>query len=247
MSWAGIAAAVVGAGASAYSASQQGGGEGGYDVYVPPYYNENAGINYQNNLKSSAFLQTMLASLQAGVMPPGMEAVLQQIRDSKRKTLQQDMYGRPGQAGGSINDVATSQAKASGVGPKGVVAAQRTALQDYADRQRQVEDFINQNKYDFMSRANLVTPQMMQNSANPRQAQMIPYSMPGQQGVDLSGLNNINWDQIFNRTSPATTPQDNVVGGGSQFSNNPAQAIASINKTYKPQGLFPYTNPGFGY
>ena len=220
MSWGMIAASVVSVGAgaanSAIQRSTSRGGEIGYDLPMltnSPYD--------ANNMQLMAQMgQQGALNYQAGRLPPGMEILLDQIKKRQLAASQEEMYGRPGQRGGSIMDNTMSMASKGGVGPKAMMAQGSKAMGDYASRNSQIMNYIDSLKYAGLQKSGQQSFEQMRtmprSSEIPYTGRPVDMSTPGQPGMDI-GLNEVDWQGVvdagFDKWGPQE-PQTKVVPQG---------------------------------
>ena len=150
----------------------------------------------------------------------------------------QDMYGRPGDRGGSIMDNTMAMGSMSGVGPKAVMSQGSKAMGDYAQRNSQIRNYIDSLKYSGLQKSRKDSFNMMntmpRSNEIPYQGSLPRMDTPGQQGnLDLSG---IDYQELVK----------NQGGGGNKkdpYSN--VNTITPMN-TFSGQDLKPGTSMG-GY
>lgn len=213
-----LASMAAGAGSSAINNMMGDGGEMGYDMpmMTPSPYDA------QNQQMMAQIAQQNAINYQAGRLPPGIQILLDQIQKRQLQTSQEQMYGRPGQRGGSIMDNTMSMASKGGVGPKAMMAQGSKAMGDYAQRNSQIMNYIDSLKYSGMQKqgsdAFNQMKSMPRSSEIPYQGQVVQMNTPGQAGgIDLSGL---DWNEMFNPKKGITinTSPQTQVGAQSQYS-----------------------------
>lgn len=225
MSW--VAAAVMGAGAlgagaSVYNASQ--GGEMGYDMptATPSKWDE------ENQRLSSEWAQQQARSSAAGELPPGMQVMLDQIKKRQLQQSYEQMYGRPGDRGGSIMDNTMSMGAMGGVGPKSMMSAGRKAQDDFASRNSQIMNYIDSLQYSGLQDAsNRVVPQLQsiaRSSDIPWTGQTPGYSAPTPQ-MDL-GLGGVDWAALMqHQRAPDTSWAGGMAGSAGVAPSNTAPYV----------------------
>jgi len=201
MTWGAIAAAAVSVGAGAASSaiknSSAKGGEMGYDLPMMTNSPYDA-----NNMQLMAQMgQQGAINSEAGRLPPGMEVSLDKIKKRQLAESQREMYGDPGQRGGSIMDSAMSAGAMSGVGPKALnKAIVPRALNDYASRNSQIMNYIDSLKFSGLQKARTESFNQMKGMPRsnelPYTGQAINMSTPGQPGMD-TGLQNVDWNSML--------------------------------------------------
>lgn len=206
MSWGSIAAAAasVGAGAanSAIKNATSKGGQQGYDLPMLT----NSPYDANNMQLMSQMAQSGALNAQAGRLPPGMEILLAQIKKRQLAESQREMYGSPGQRGGSIMDNTMAMGSMGGVGPKAMMSQGSRAMNDYAGRNSQIMNYIDSLKFSGLQKSR--TESFNQMNKMPRSNE-IPYtgraidmSTPGQPGMD-TGAGDIDWGSIIGYNSNA--------------------------------------------
>jgi len=209
MSWGAIAAGVISVGAGAASSaiknSSAQGGEMGYDLPMmtpSPYDAQNMQLMAQMGQQGAL-------NAQAGRLPPGMEILLEQIRKRQLQQSQEQMYGRPGQRGGSTMDNTMAMGSMGGVGPKAMMQQGSKAMGDYASRNSQIMNYIDSLKYSGLQQSRGqsfdMMNQMPRSNEIPYQGQVIPMNTPAQPGMD-TGLGNVDWSKITNNVINRNNP-----------------------------------------
>ena len=218
MSWGAIAAAAISVGAgtasSAIKNSSAEGGEMGYDMPMLTPGSWDA----TNQKLTSQMGQNMALNAQQGRLSPGMELMLNKIRKEQMRQSKEEMYGTSGNRGGSIMDNTMAMGAMGGVGPKAMMSQGSKAMNDYAGRQSQIQNYIDSLKYSGLSNQMQTSANIMQSMPRsaeiPYQGQVIPMNTPAQPGFD-TGLQNVDWASIVNNTGwfdkQPTTPTPNAV------------------------------------
>jgi len=213
-SWGAVAAAtasVVGGAASSYIANETAqDGQIGYDM---PMMDPSPWDRYNQQLTAQAAQQQLL-NAQQGRLPPGQEILLNRMRQEQLRRSKEQMYGREGQRGGSIMNNTMAMGSLGGVGPKAMMAQGSRAMQDYAGRTSQIQNYIDTLKYSGLQKAQSQAIQQMQNM--PRSLE-IPYTgrpvkmdTPAQPGMD-TGLGDVDWFKVADQFGWGKQPQQQVI------------------------------------
>lgn len=188
MSWAATAAAVAGVGGGLISNAMNNskGGQEGQTVY-----NFNDPQDLAMRQQSQSFMSDALQGIQNGQGPSWMNNTLNPMQNYLMQQNQQQMFGLPGQSGGSIADVAQSQGAAMGLGGAAAMAPMNDALSQYGQRMNGINQYINSLKYNTMSQEASQFPSQLYNTAQPRN-QIANNNIPGTNNtgpnLNLSGM-----------------------------------------------------------
>jgi len=146
---------------------------------------------------------------EAGRLPPGMQILLDQIRNRQLLQSKEAMYGRPGQRGGSIMDNTMSMGAMGDVGPKAMMQQGSKAMGDYASRNSQIMNYIDSLEYSGLQQSGKQSFDMMnrmpRSNEIPYTGQVIPMNTPAQPGMD-TGLGNVDWSRITNNVVNRNNP-----------------------------------------
>ena len=204
VAWLAPLLASLGSGLLQGAMSGKGGGQTGYDMpTMTPSPND-----AMNQQLSSQFAQNNLLRSQAGQLPEGVEVLLDRIKKAQMLMAYQQMYGMGGKQGIMGDTMAMSSM--GGVGPKAMMAQGRTALNDYAQRNAQIQNYIDSIKstglMDMTKNVVSDIQRIPRSNEIPWTGQTPQYNMPNSPGVDL-GLEKINWfgNQPFNLNIGGTT------------------------------------------
>ena len=221
MSIAAIGASLAaGAGSSLVNNWMSEDGEQGYDLPMLTNSPWDAG----NMRLMGQMGQQGAINAEAGRLPPGMEIMLDKIRKRQLEESKRQMFGDPGDRGGSIMDSAMSAGAQSGVGPKALNRAiVPKAMNDYASRNSQIRNYIDSLKYSGLQKSRTESFNQMNSMPRsneiPYRGQVIQQNTPGRQGnVDLSGIDyqklTENWNTPWSSQNNTTAGQYDPQGGG---------------------------------
>ena len=235
MSWVAVAiggSALVGAGASMYSADKMGDGggyEGGGVVTMPQYEFTEPRLKL-----TSDFYSDQIQNLISGQAPPYLQQYLPKVKAGMKRELQQSYLGRPGERRGAI-ELAREAGAASGLGPKGQVARSEKQIRDYMDKSSAIDEYMAGLEMGMVQDAAKTFPyysQMMPTGPNAQvtQAQQIP-QRPDYTGQTIGNIMGaVPWEQIIGGSQ--VDPWQNI------YDNFGRQTmIDTWNDTYFPGGL----------
>ena len=200
--WAATASAVAGIGGGLISNAMnnsKGGSEG------QTVYNFNDPQDQAMRQQSQGFMSDALAGLQNGQGPSWMNNTLNPMQNYLMQQNQQQMFGLPGQSGGSIADVAQSQGAAMGLGGQAAMAPMNDALSQYGQRMNGINQYINSLKYNTMNQEAQSFPNQLYQTAQPRN-QIANNNIPGTNNtgpnLNLSGLTPLLTQGMQNMFAP---------------------------------------------
>jgi len=191
-----LASMAASMGSTALNNSMSKGGTQGYDLpTMPP-----SPYDATNQRLMAEIAQQKAINYQAGRLDPGMQILLDQI---KKRQLQQsaiDMYGRPGDRGGSIMNNTMAMGSVGNVGPKAMMKQGSRAMNDYASRNSQIMNYMDSLAYSGLQKQGTESWGMMQkqdrSSEIPWAGQVVSMNTPGTSGnLDVSG---VDWGSLFN-------------------------------------------------
>ena len=216
-----IASMASGAAGSAISNATAKDGQQGYDMPMMT----NSPYDAENMRLMSEMAQTGALNYKEGRLPPGMELLLERIRQQQLLQSKEQMYGKPGQRGGSIMDNTMSMGSMGGVGPKAMMAQGSRAMGDYASRNSQIMNYIDSLKFAGLSSQGQQSFNQMKamprSNELPWTGQMPTMNQNPQPGVD-SGLGNVDWVKAMERwNQPGQTPKTDIPIGKDLYSYTP--------------------------
>jgi len=157
--WWGVSTTVASTAYGMYNQSQQGGGEGvGPQLLKLPDYEGFAG---ERNAQSQ-YAQNMMQRNQQGMVTQGFQDYLDPIMQNRRRQLQENFFGRPGDRSESVYGAAQQMGAMGGVGPKALMAQGRKASQDYAGQAANIEEYMNQIQMQQFQQEQKLAPQILQ-------------------------------------------------------------------------------------
>lgn len=246
MSWAATAAAVAGVGGSLISNAMNNskGGQEGQTLY-----NFNDPQDLAMRQQSQGFMSDALAGLQNGQGPSWMNNTLNPMQNYLMQQNQNQMFGLPGQSGGSIADVAQSQGAAMGLGGAAAMAPANDALAQYGQRMNGINQYIQGLKYGTMNQEASSFPSQLYNTAQPRN-QIAYNNIPGTPNtagqLNLSGMAPLLAQGLGSMFSGQPQQQ----GMGNSFMNAPtyagAGAVPGVNYVPQQSTIPTSSNPGVG-
>jgi len=225
--WGAVAGAVVSVGAgaaSSYMANESAqDGSMGYDMPMLT----NSPWDYTNQQMTAQAAQDQLRNAQIGRLPPGQQILLNNMKKEQMRQAQEQMYGTAGNRGGSIMNNTMAMGAQGGVGPKAMMAQGSKAMNDYAGRNAQIQNYIDSLKFSGLQNSQSQAIQQMQSMPRsneiPYQGQIVNMSTPGQPGMD-TGLQNVDWMKAMNntgwfdkKTTSTTNPYQVVTPQASQY------------------------------
>ena len=175
MSWAATAAAVAG-GVGGYMNSALNNSKGGQEGQT--VYNFNDPQDLAMRQQSQAYMSNVLNGLQSGQAPAWLNNYLNPEQSYLMQQNQQQMFGLPGQSGGSIADIAQSQGAAMGLGGAAAMAPTNDALSQYAQRMNGINQYISGIKSNYMTQASNNVPTALYNTAK-QNNQIANNTIPG--------------------------------------------------------------------
>ena len=202
MSWADTASAVAGVAGGLISNSMNNskGGQTGQTVY-----NFNDPQDLAMRQQSQGFMSDALQGLQNGQGPAWLNNTLNPMQQYLLQQNQQQMFGLPGQSGGSIADVAQSQGAAMGLGGAAAMAPTNDALAQYGQRMNGINQYINSLKFNTMNQEAQSYPSQLYQTAQSRN-QLAYNNIPGTQNtgpnLNLSGFAPLMAAGMQNMTAP---------------------------------------------
>ncbi len=208
MSWAATASAVAGVSGSLISNAMNNskGGQTGQTVY-----NFNDPQDQAMRQQSQGFMSDALQGLKNGQGPAWMNNTLNPMQNYLMQQNQQQMFGMPGNAGGSIADVAQSQGAAMGLGGAAAMAPMNDALAQYGQRMNGINQYIQGLRYNTMNSEASQFPNQLYQTAAPRN-QLAYNSIPGTNNtgpnLNLQGLSPMlaqGLGKMFNPSAPASS------------------------------------------
>lgn len=242
MSWAATASAVAGVAGGLISNSMNNskGGQEGQTVY-----NFNDPQDLAMRQQSQAFMSNALAGLQNGQSPSWLNNTLNPMQSYLMQQNQNQMFGLPGQSGGSIADVAQSQGAAMGLGGQAAMAPMNDALAQYGQRMNGINQYINSLKMNADQQMAQSYPSQLYNTAQPRN-QIAYNNIPGTPNtapqLNLSGFGG-NGGVLTQGLQSLFAPQQQNAG---QFTMAP-QLIPGVNYVPQQQSTVPTSsNPSVG-
>lgn len=157
MTWAAIGAAGVSAGAGLIaSKSGKKGTPGGTQINVAPQYSF---TEPRMNLVSD-FISDQFRSIGEGNFPKYFENARPKIQANLERGLDRTFFGRPGNRTGIYSQKRASGA-AMGMGPKATLALEGRVDDEFIDRERQIDEFIEQAG---LNTTNQLLPSLIQGS-----------------------------------------------------------------------------------
>lgn len=189
-------------------------------------YNFNDPQDQAMRQQSQAFMSDQLNALNAGQAPAWLNNYLNPEQSYLLNQNQNQMFGKPGQAGGSIMDVASSMGAMSGLGGAAAMSPTNNALSQYADRMNGINQYIAGLKNQYMTNAASQIPSQLYQTAR-QDNQIANNSIPGTAntvpnfGTAFSG---VNWNNVFgsNGQQQTAVPGGNYVPQQQSFSLPPS-------------------------
>ena len=222
---------------------QGGGGVTPYQVISMPTY------PWQSpTLETAAdFTQKGLRNLTEGKVPEWWNKYQAPVRRGMERGVEQTFYGSGGLGGNrGIMDQVRATGAATGIGPKATVAGTNKALQSYADKRSQIEEYLAGKTLDFGQSQSEKLPWMAAQigSISPP-AQVVggqPYNMPAQENPWLSAMGQITdampyMGDIFGDVGQATQDWGNPFGMPRQ--------TAPVGQTWN-EAAYNRQQPGYG-
>jgi len=212
------------------------GGQQGYDLPMM----QNSPYDAENMRLMSQMAQTGALNYEAGRLPPGMEILLDRIRKNQLQTSKEEMYGRPGQRGGSIMDNTISMGSRGGVGPKAMMAQGSKAMGDYAQRNSQIRNYMDSLKYSGLQTLGKQSFDQMKSMPRsnelPWTGQAIQQNINPQPGMDL-GMGDIDWFDAL-KPKAQVTPQQLMTQYNTQYPqmDNKANSVIPMTLNGGQQG-----------
>jgi hypothetical protein len=217
-----------------------GGGSGGYDILRDNPSPWDYGIQ-EARAKGA---MNDLSRYQSGQLPEGMQIMLDNIKRNQMLQNRIGTFGREGQAGGSLMDAAVSAGSMTGIGPKATNARVNTALQDWQNRDQQIQQFIDNTGYNSMQQSGQNAYSQL--GAIPRSNELgfggsaQSVNIPGRPPIDF-GMGGIDWSQMFK----GSTPMEKATGygqyGGMQTDTGP-MSFLNMGAANRAQPFVPPTN-----
>lgn len=212
-----VASMIGGAANSAIKNRTAKGGEMGYDTLML----SNSPYDAENMRLMAALAQSSALNAQAGRLDPGQEILLDKIKKFKMQQAKEQMYGRPGERGGSIMDNTMSAGAQAGVGAKPMMAQVSKAMNDYSGRQSQIMNYIDSLKLSGLqnqrNQSFNMMRQMPRSNEIPYQGRVVPMNTPAQPGME-TGLGDVDWTSILDKWGGSQptgqTFADARLGGG---------------------------------
>jgi hypothetical protein len=218
-----LASAVSGGVGAAFQGMGQGSpGSTGYDIV-----NFNDPYDETSRRMASAYLQDMISAMRAGQTPDWLNRFAAGQQQDMQRTNRDQFFGKEGQTGGSVMDMAMSAGAAQGVGGGAASAPVNKALSDYADRMSGINQYISTLKGNYMTSQSQAAPTQLYNMGK-RDNSIIGIQQPGS-GDDplmqavMPALGKIDWTKFGQ-------PQQQQVGTTGQY---PAQPNPTTS-TYVP-------------
>jgi hypothetical protein len=186
-------------------------GSMGYDM---PYM-DRAPWDYTNQDLSAQMAQDAARNAMLGRLPAGQEILLEKIRKEQLRRAQEEMYGAGLQGRGGIMGNTMAMGAMGGVGPKAMMAQGSRAMNDYASRNAQIQNYIDSLKFTGLQKGTADAYDMMQkmprSAAVPYTGHVVPMNTPAQPGMN-TGLQNVDWGEVINNyRKPAQPTQQQVV------------------------------------
>lgn len=219
MTWMAAAVAgssVIGAGTSMYQGAKNRAAmkdSMGYDIVDAKQYS----FTEPNLRLTSDFLSDSMQRLGEGKAPAYWDEAMPEIRKGMSDPLYETYFGRPGERSGIVQQSMNVGAM-TGAGPKGAMAHSSKAMKDWAMQESQIDRYLAEMGVKVRAQEAKYLPMYMMNMPEGPSQSIVNYgggvsSMGGNQGTDMSFLQDVPWENMFQ-------PSPNMGGGGtSQYGN----------------------------
>lgn len=236
-----IISLLAGAANSAMKNKSAEGGEMGYDLPML----SNAPWDANNQQLSGQMAQNSAMNTMQGKLAPGLQILLNQIQRQQLQQSKEQMYGRPGQRGGSIMDNTMAMGSMGGVGPKAMMAKGSRAMNDYAGRNSQILNYIDSLKFSGLQDQQKTSFNQMQamprSNEIPYNGPIMPMNTPARPGMDM-GLDKIDYQELMKDWyQPKTTPdweQNSRVIPMENFSGGKTNSGMQLMGGYDPNAAY---------
>jgi len=137
--------------------------------------------------KQAGFYSDEMDRIQRGEAPSYWGGLETSLRNQQMQPLEQSYFGREGERGGSMVDIAKSAGAMTGLGPRGTNANVTKQLRDFSQERSRIEDYISQLKSQSMENAYNTIPGGINAIDRGPSGQWDNYTIPGSAGSSLGG------------------------------------------------------------